>query len=107
VRLSHLRKTFDRDYQEKWTKEIFKVSDKRLVQSIPVYNVVDFDDDPIKGTFYENELQRVRKDENNLWRIEKVLKRRKRNGRQEIFVKWYGCPKKLNSWISERGLNDI
>jgi len=47
---------FDRDYQEKWTDELFKVNSRKLRQGIPVCTVVDFDNDPIKGTFYENEL---------------------------------------------------
>ena len=107
VRISHLRKVFDRDYQEKWTEEIFKVWSRKLRQGIPVYTIVDFDNDHIKGTFYEKELQRVRKDENSLWRVEKILKRRTRNGRQEAFVKWMGWPKKFNSWILERNLEVI
>ena len=98
---------FGRDYQEKWTEELFKVNSRKLRQGIPVYTVVDFDKDPIKGTFYENELQRVRKDPANLWRVENILKKRTRNGRKEVFVKWLGWPKKFNSWILERRLEDI
>lgn len=107
VRLSHLRKVLDRDYQEKWTEELFKVNSRKLRQGIPVYTVVDFDNDPIKGTFYENELQRVRKDPDNLWRVENILKKRTRNGRKEVFVNWLCWPKKFNSWILERRLEDI
>jgi hypothetical protein len=72
VRLFHLQKLFDRDYQEK----VFKVNSRKLRQGIPVYKVVDFDNDPIKGTLYKNELQRVRKDPDKLWRVENVLKKR-------------------------------
>jgi len=62
VRLSHLKKVFDRDYQEKWTEEIFKVESRKLRHGIPVYKIVDYVDDPVQGTFYEPELQRIRKD---------------------------------------------
>jgi len=86
VRLSHLRNVFDRDYQEKWIQELFKVNSRNMRQGIPVYTVVDFDNDPFKGTFYENELQRVRKDPDNLWRVENILKKRTRNGRKD----WLG-----------------
>jgi len=107
VRLSHQKYVFDRDYQEKWTEEVFKIYNRKLRQGIPVYTIVDFENDPIKGTFYESELQRVRKDDNTLWRVEKILKRRKRNGRPEVYVKWSGFPKKFNSWIIEDALEDI
>jgi len=107
VRLSHLKKVFDRDYQEKWTEEIFKVKSRELRQGIPVYKVVDYEGDPVKGTFNEPELQRVRKDADNLFRVEKVLRKRKRNGRREVYVKWLGWPMKFNSWILEADLVDI
>jgi hypothetical protein len=37
--------------------------------------------EPIKGVFYEPELQKVEKDENALWFIEKKLRKRKRTGK--------------------------
>ena len=107
VRLSHLRKIFDRDYQEKWTEELFKIDSRKLIQNIPIYTVVDFDNDPIKGSFYENELQRVRKTDDHLYRVERVMKRRTRNGQKEVLVKWQGWPSKFNSWILESSLEDI
>ena len=107
VRLSHLKKVFDRDYQEKWTEEIFKVESRKLRQGIPVYKIVDYVDDPVQGTFYEPELQRVRKDVNSLFRVENILRKRRRNGRREVFVKWLGWPNKFNSWILEENLADI
>ena len=91
VRLFHLQKVFDRDYQEK----LFNVNSRKLRQGIPVYKVVDFDKDPIKGTLYKNELQRVRKDPDKLWRAENILKQRTRNVRKEVFVKWLGWPKNI------------
>ena len=80
VRLSHLKKVFNRDYQEKWAEDIFKVESRKLRQGIPVYKIVDYEDDPVQGTFYEPKLQRVRKDVNSLFRVEKILKKRRRNG---------------------------
>jgi hypothetical protein len=68
VRLSHLKKVFNRDYQEKWTEEMFKVESRKLRRGIPVYKIVDYEEYPVQGTFYEPELQRVRKDVNSLFR---------------------------------------
>ena len=58
-------------------------------------------DESIDGYFYEVELQRVTKDAESAFRIEKVLKRRRRQGEQEIYVKWLGWPAKFNSWVKE------
>ena len=46
-------------------------------------------------------LQAVTKDIQSVYKIEHVLKTRKRQGLNELFVKWLGWPKKFNSWIKE------
>ena len=104
VRLSHLKKVFNLDYQEKWTEEIVKVESRRLRQGIHVFKIVDYEDDPVQGTFYEPELQRVRKD---LFWVDTILRKRRRNGRREVFAKWLGWSKKFNSWILEEDITDI
>lgn len=34
-----------------------------------------------------------------MWYIETILKRRKRNGKQEVLIKWDGFPDKFNQWL--------
>ena len=80
---------------------MFKVESRKLRRAIPVYKIVDYEEYPVQGTFYEPELQRVRKDVNSLFRVKKILRKRRRNGQREVFVKWLGWPKKFNSWILE------
>lgn len=48
--------------------------------------IKDMTDDPIEGRFYSNELQRVYKEENDWWRVKKVVKRRKRRNQKELSV---------------------
>ena len=50
---------------------------------------------PCKGTFYVEDLQKVTVDDDTLWRIDKVLKRR---GKQ-VLVRWKGWLAKYDSWI--------
>ena len=99
VRLPHLKRPFQRDYDEKWTEELFIVKSRLFRSGIPIYKVVDFANDPIQGTFYENELQRVNKSRDDLWRVEKVIKKRKIRGSEEWFVSFTGWPKKFNMWL--------
>ena len=69
-----------------------------------MYKIKDLADDPIEGTFYESELQKVIKSEDILYRVEKVLRKRKRGKTKEMYVKWEGWPSKFNSWIPESSL---
>ena len=80
VRLSYLRYVFQRDYQQKWTTEIFKISDRYLKENIPQYKVVDLLDSEIMGSLYEWELLKVVKDF-DFWSVEAILKTRKRRGK--------------------------
>lgn len=63
--------------------------------------------DPIKGTFYRYEWQKVVKSVTDVYTIEKIIRKKKCNGRKQLLVKWMGWPKKFNSWIDENELKDI
>lgn len=107
VRLAHNKYTFQRDYQQKWTSEIFRISKRSIKQDFPVYKLVDFSGEDIVGVFYEQELQKTHKSENALWIIEKVLRKRKRGGREEYLVKYDGWPDKFNSWVKKDDIQNI
>ncbi|CAG2186457.1 unnamed protein product [Mytilus edulis] len=82
VRLSNIAHIFDRSYSQRWTEEIFKVVQRFRQQNIDLYRLSNIKGDEfIRGTFYDSELQRVEKDENSLWIIEKIIKKRKRRGK--------------------------
>lgn len=51
-----------------------------MSEGIPFYKLKDLADDPIQGTFYASELQKVLKDEKTVWRIDKILRKRKVHG---------------------------
>ena len=59
-----------------------------------LYKVEEFDGTPVQGTFYVEDLQKVTVDE-MLWRVEKVLKRR----RGQAFIRCKEWPSKYDSWI--------
>ncbi len=101
VRISKMKMTFEKGYRPNWTDEIFLIS-QRLNRIQPVYRIKDLLGEKLQGTFYESELQKVEKDDNDLFIIDKILKRRrKRNGKTEYFVSWKGYPEKFNSWVSD------
>ncbi|XP_062587276.1 uncharacterized protein LOC134248897 [Saccostrea cucullata] len=106
VRITHLRRAFQRDYDQTYTEEIFVVSERFISQGLPIYKLKDMMDDPIRGTFYASELQKVSKDDQTIWRIEKVLRKRKVRGREEVLVRWLGWPKKFDSWIPRSDIKE-
>ena len=99
VRISHLKYTFQRDYQQKWTEEHFVIVHRLRKGFHNMYRLKDTLNEDIEGLFYEIELQKIEKDDHPVVRVEKVLKRRKRRGEEELLIKWSGWPKKFNSWI--------
>ncbi|KAK3108623.1 hypothetical protein FSP39_011981 [Pinctada imbricata] len=108
VRITHLKRVFQREYDQTYTEEVFIVRDRRRSQEgIPIYRLKDMMDEPIQGSFYASELQKVSKDENTIWRIEKIVKKRKYRGRQEALVRWLGWPQKFDSWVAQKDIKDI
>ena len=59
-----------------WTAEIFKVNRHYMRQGQPIYTVVDWYDNPVKGTFYQKELQKVDSTDDYIFKVKKVLKYR-------------------------------
>ena len=61
----------------------------------PTYTVQDERGVQHKGTFYEQELQKVK---DQRYRVEKVLKYKTVKGRRYGLVKWVGYDSSDNSW---------
>ncbi|XP_045208785.2 uncharacterized protein LOC123560684 [Mercenaria mercenaria] len=95
VRLSHLKRPFQREYDERWTMEYFIVAERGKKAGIPFYKLKDLQGDEIKGSFYSNELTKIIVDKTTTFRLEKVLKR----SGNRVLVKWMGWSDKYNSWI--------
>ena len=102
VRISkYKRKVFDKGYTPNWTEEIF-VIDKVNVTKPITYNLVDLTGEEIKGSFYEQELQKAKQ---QTFRIEKIIRRD--NKKKIALVKWSGYPDKFNSWVSFKDLENF
>ena len=99
VRICQARRPFRKGYLPGWTTEIFTIK-SCIPTDPPTYEIVDYDGESIIGKFYAQELQRITKDADAFYDVERVIKTRKRGGVVEHFVKWVGYPDKFNSWTS-------
>ena len=100
VRLNKKHRPFKKGYLPGWTEEVFVVSKVRLDGNVVAYGIEEWDDMPIKGTFYEEDLQKVTTADDDLFRIDSVVKRKK----DTILVHWKGWPAKYDSWIDKKDL---
>ena len=108
VRISYLKRTFQREYDEQWTRELFKVVGRSRMQGKPMYTLQDYAGDPVEGTFYPEELQPATIGANDIYKIEKIIRQRKlKRQPKQYLVKWTGWPDKFNSFISEAELRDL
>jgi len=104
VRVSRIKGIFEKGYLPRWSQEMFKVVSITYSDPI-VYAVEDWDGERVKGSFYENELQKTKLNETAL--VEKVVAERKVRGKKQYLVKWLGWNSKFNRWVNEADLGEI
>ena len=98
VRVSKVKKTFEKGYINNWTREVFKISE--VLKTNPItYKLVEYDDTKIEGSFYEQELQKTHT--SIIFQLDAVLKSRTRKGVKDHFVHWFGWDKKYDTWITD------
>lgn len=74
-----------------------------LANEEPVlYTLANLKNKKVPGHFYRSELVKGKKPtENDIYSVEKVLKRRTKNGIKESYVKYLGYNKTFNEWIPD------
>ena len=108
VRISHLRRAFSREYDERYTGEIFKIKSREVRGGLNIYTLEDFAGEDVDGTFYEPELQGVTSDPDAVYKIDHVVRTRKRRGvEKEHLIRWRHWPAKFDSWIKASEMEDI
>ena len=91
VRISKFKKKFEKGYTPNWTEEIFIIYAINMTNPV-TYLIKDLNNNPIKGSFYKQELQKT---DQELFRISKVIRKKG----QKAFVSWEGYGPEFNSWI--------
>ena len=100
IRLNKKFRPFKKGYLPGWTEEVFLVKEIFTAQPVVTYKLTEWNGSAIKGTFNEEDVQKVVVPDVALFRIDQVLKHK---GNQ-VFVSWKGWPKEYNSWVWKKGL---
>ncbi|XP_042900956.2 putative uncharacterized transposon-derived protein F54H12.3 isoform X1 [Parasteatoda tepidariorum] len=98
VRISKSKRHFEKGYENNWTRELF-VIDKIIPRNPIVYKLKDLMNESIEGTFYAEELQKVV--DSGFYPVEKIIKKKKINGKMQYFVKFLGYSDKFNDWVTD------
>jgi len=101
VRISLQKDKFGREFDEKWSREYFFIAERKLKDKVPVYRIKDTNNELLTGTFYENELQKIEQAEDQVYVIEKIL----RKSRNRSLVKWLGWPDP--TWVQNSDLINL
>ena len=99
VRISLLKNTFEKSYTSNWSEEIF-IIDNIKTSNVHYYFLKNLKKEKIDGMFYEQELLKTNMKENDLYIIEKIIRKNK----DKYLVKWRNYSNEFNSWIDK---NDI
>jgi hypothetical protein len=99
VRISVLKGNFKKERDENFTRELFIITERYRSSGIPLYKLKDWNGDLLLGSFYEEEVQRVRVDDATEYKIDKVIRKRVKRGKKQLLVHWLGWPSSFDSWI--------
>ena len=99
VRLNKSFRQFKKGYLRAWTEEVFVVRSVRRGK-VPTCKVEEWDGTLVKGTFYSQDLQNVTVEDDDLFRIEKIVKRKG----DKVLVRWKGWPDKYDTWLEKRAV---
>jgi len=103
VRISRIKGTFEKGYLPNWSEELYSIYE--VQQTLPVtYKLKDLLGEKIEGSFYQQELQ---KSHQEIYRVEKILRKKKINGVDHGLVKWSGYSEKHNQWLPVKELEKL
>jgi hypothetical protein len=103
VRISRTKTIFEKGYLPNWSEELYVID--QVQKTTPVtYKLKDTLGELIEGSFYHQELQKSKQE---VYRVEKVIRKKKIDGVEHALVKWSGYNEKHNQWLPVRELEKL
>ena len=106
VRISKVKSVFAKGYLPNWTEEIFTVAEINDKSTPRMYKLKDYQGQVIEGSFYREEIELITK-EDDVFLVEKVIRRERRQGEMWVLVKWLGYPASMNSWVRHSDISRL
>ena len=106
VVINTAKSLFDRGVAPKWTREVYKVSDVDVRTPRASYKLHYIEGEDIQGWFVSDQLQKAADPDQQPLYVEKILKRRRINGVDQVFVKLFSWGDKFSSWVDKKQLKD-
>jgi len=104
VRISRIKSAFEKGYYPNWSHEIYIINKVKNTDPI-TYEIKDWEHEKIKGSFYEQELQKTELHDMNL--VEETLGEKKIKGKKWYLVKFLGYPSSFNKWLPESDFMEV
>lgn len=105
VRISKLRPVFAKGFEANFSTEVFEIT-AVLDSKIPhLYRLNDLEGVNIKGLFYPQQIIKCSRPQT--FKVDKLLKKRKRGGQLEYYVSFVGLPKNQNCWVLASDVENI
>ena len=73
MRISFVAKVFAREYDARYTGEVFRVTSRTVRAGLNIYKVADLGGEVLIGTFYQSELLAVTIDERGVFNRKKFV----------------------------------
>ena len=96
--ISMTRLQFNRNFDQNWSDEVFRVVAIDTKTAPTMYIIEDESGNVVDGKFYKAELQHIG-DKPDVYRIEKIIRTKGKGAYKQYFVKWHGYSNEYNSWI--------
>lgn len=106
VRISRIKSTFERGFDENYSREVYKIA--KILTTTPItYKLISLKNENLVGRFYEQELIPVEMKHDALYPIERIIANRVFKGRKQSLVRFVGWDKSADEWIDDVNLKSI
>ena len=102
--ISMARLQFNRNFDQNWSDEVFRIVGIDTKASPTMYIIEDENGTVVDGKFYKAELQGTC-DKPEVYRIEKIIRTKGKGVYKQYLVKWHGYSNEYNSWIRANQLD--
>jgi Integrase core domain/Chromo (CHRromatin Organisation MOdifier) domain len=103
VRISRTKGVFEKGYLPNWSEEIYDIHEVKNTNPF-TYILKDMNGEVLSGSFYNEELQKTKQE---IFRIEKIIRKKKIKGEEYGLVKWIGYSDKFNTWEPMKEIENV